>query len=135
MTRELRGGRAFLLRRSGRVERLSGDNNGSELGTKGFRVEALPSAAPEERAELDHSLGGPQRHEADEAAQVLLGLDLVKPCRGDDREERGGALGVVVASAEQPRLSAQRESPFILPMLVSRPWCTTDGIRGSTLRS
>ena len=130
-----RSARRLLLVRRARVERLGGDRDRTELSCERVEVEPLAGAVPEQGCELEHAVRGPVGDEADEAAQVLLGFDAVQPGRRNDREERGGAFGVVIASAKEPRLASQSESPFILPMLVSRPWCTTDGIRGSTLRS
>jgi hypothetical protein len=43
------------------------------------------------------------------AAQVLPHVEAMQTSRSDDREERSGALGVVVATTEQPRLAPGRD--------------------------
>jgi hypothetical protein len=48
-----------------------------------------------------------------------------------DRE----APRAIVGACEQEVLATDRESPFILPMLASLPWCTTDGTRSPARRS
>jgi hypothetical protein len=53
------------------------------------------------------------------------GVEAVKAGRGDDAEQVAGGLGVIVASDEERRLSADREPLFILPMLANAPSCTT----------
>ena len=92
----------LLYTRSARIERLSRDVEQAKLGEELSLVQTRACAIPEERAELEHSIRWPQRHEANQAAQILLWLQPVQTCRGDDRVQRGCALGVIVAAAEQP---------------------------------
>jgi hypothetical protein len=115
----------LLYTRSARVERLSRDVEQAKLGEELSLVQTRACAIPEERAELEHSISWPQRHEADQAAQILLWLQPVQACRGNDRVQRSCALGVIVAAAEQPRLATSatvfraRSAPLLVN--TSRP--------------
>jgi hypothetical protein len=65
-------------------------------------------AQPVTRAELEVSSPGPVGHHADDVGQIRFGVEPVQLAAGDEREEVGGRLGVVVAAAEQPVLSSGR---------------------------
>ena len=51
----------------------------------------------------------PVRHDADDLRQIQLRVDLVQFARGDEREEIGGGLRVVVRSAKEPCLSSHSD--------------------------
>jgi hypothetical protein len=51
------------------------------------------------------ALARPIRHDVYDPSQVKLRIDLVQFARGEEREEIGAGLRVVVRSAEKPRLS------------------------------
>jgi hypothetical protein len=68
------------------------------------------------------------REHAKEISQKGLGVEPVHLARGHEREEVPGALGVVVASDEEPRLAADGKSRFILPVSRSERGSTTRGI-------
>jgi hypothetical protein len=101
----------LLYTRSARVERLSRDVEQAKLSEELSLVQTRACAIPEERAELEHSISRPQRHEANQAAQILPWLQPVQACRCDDRVQGGCALGVIIAAAEQPRLTIMESSP------------------------
>ncbi len=69
--------RRLLFGRRPGVERLSRDGDGAEVLGERVGVESRASAGPEKWRELEHSLGGPQRYQADETAQVQPFADVV----------------------------------------------------------
>jgi len=49
---------------------------------------------------------GTMREDAEQVAQVRLGVEAVEPTGRDEREQVCGALAVVVAADEEPRLAS-----------------------------
>ena len=66
--------------------------------------------------ELEVPVAGPVRHDAEDVGEVVLGVEPVQKARGDEREQVGSSLGVVVGAEKQPGLSPDRKSRFILPV-------------------
>ena len=93
--------RGRLLRR-GRRRDVEGTQLALELGG----VEASAGGEPVARGELEVAVAGPVRQDAEQVAEVGLGIEAVETSGGDQREQVAGGLGVVVAADEQPRLSA-----------------------------
>src|SRR5262249_8315392 len=93
--------------RGARIERRDRDIDRAELGLELLGGKACAGPRPEERGKFEHAVLGPERHESDEAAQVLLRVEAVEPGGGEQRVERGGAPGVVIAAAEEPGLPAE----------------------------
>jgi hypothetical protein len=113
----------LLLRgRNARVERLERELDRPEVLGEELFVEAASRSPPEHRREFEHTVLGPQRHQANQASQVVLGIEAVQARGSDERIEGGGALGVVVAAAEQPCFSAERDGlDGALGAVVGRP--------------
>ncbi len=74
-------------------------------------------------------------HAEEHVGEVGDGVDAVHLAGADERVEAGQVLAGVIRAHEEEVLSAEDESPFILPMSASARWCTTDGTRSSTPRS
>jgi hypothetical protein len=70
----------------------------AEFGGELLGVKPGACSLPEQRAQLEHSLLGPERHESDEATQVLLRVEPVQAGRSDQGVESGSAHGVGVAA-------------------------------------
>ncbi len=49
---------------------------------------------------------GSVRQDVDDLGEVALGIDAVKSARGDERENVGGGLGVIVKATEEPGFSS-----------------------------
>jgi len=101
-------GRRLLLGRRRGVERLRGNGEGAEFDRELRSVEAIACSRPEERCEFEQAILGSHGHQPNEASQVLLGVEPVQTRGGDDGEQRGSALGVVIAAAEKPCLASRR---------------------------
>ena len=82
------------------------DEQVSDFGFKLSRVETGASGEPVFGSQLQVTVAGPVRQDADEVSKVSFGLQAVKPGGGDEGEEVAGAGGVVITSDEKPRLSA-----------------------------
>src|SRR5690606_11278386 len=63
-------------------------------------------AVPLARAELEEALARPVRQDADQVAEVRLGVEAMEPSGCFEREEMTEALGVRVAAGEEARRSA-----------------------------
>lgn len=124
-----RSARSRLLRRGRR------DGERTQLSLELGGVEAGPGCQPVAGAQLEEALARPVGQDAEEVAEVGLGIEVVKAGRGDQRHQVAGGLRVVVAADEEPRLATDRESPFILPMLANAPPSTTGGTLRSAQRS
>jgi hypothetical protein len=103
----IRSARGRLLRRRGADRR---QRELAELGDELGRDEVLSSPGPVARRELEVALAGPVGQDAEEVAQVGLGVELVEACGRDQREQVAGGLGVVVAADEEPGLPAMPSS-------------------------
>src|SRR5258706_4069090 len=95
-----RSSRQLLL--FGRRGERSGDRERTDLEGELARVEAGAGGGPVAGAELEVALARPVGEDAEEVAQVGLGVERVQARRGDEREEMGGALRMVVAADEEP---------------------------------
>lgn len=91
------GARGLFLFRGGRR-----DGERAEVGGELFGVEASAGAGPALRGELEVAVFGPMRQDAQDVAQVELGVELVQSGGGDEGEEVACGLGVVVGSNEEP---------------------------------
>ena len=97
----------FLLRRSGH---LVGDGEGSELVGELPRVESSAGCGPEPGGELEVPVLGPGGQDADELAEVQVGIELVELRRVDEAHDVVAGLGVAVAAAEEPVLTPDRDA-------------------------
>ena len=84
--------RALLLRRTGRHRDVA--EGAGQLG----RVEAAPSLRPVLGRKLEVAVPGPLGHHVDDVAEVSLGVEAVELAEGDQGEDVGRSLGVVVAA-------------------------------------
>src|SRR5690606_32621629 len=102
-TTVLWGNRGILLRRSARLERQSGHGDRTKLTSEGCRVQALARAVPEERRELEHSLGGPEGTSPAYTGAVEAHADEVADgtldSAGADVEILAAELGIAHAAA------------------------------------
>jgi hypothetical protein len=100
--------RRLLLRRRG--DRL-GYRQGADLGGELPGVEASTGGGPVLGSELEVAVLGPVGQDAEDVAEVLLGVEPVQARRGDERKEIAGAGSVIVTADEQPRLATHRDLP------------------------
>jgi hypothetical protein len=70
-------------------------------------------------------------HAQQDVGEVVDRVHLVRLARRDERVESGQVLAGVVVPDEEEVLAPESESPFILPISVKSPWCTTAGTRSS----
>src|SRR5438045_3677166 len=77
----------------------------AERSVELVRVELGARRVPELRGELEVAVLRPVGQEPKELVEVLMGIDSVQATRSDDREDRGGALGMGVAAVEHPIFS------------------------------
>ena len=103
MTREARSARSRLLGR--RVERRR-DVEVAEVGVELAGIEASAGGQPVLGGELEEAAARPVGQDAEDVAQVDLGIETVQAGGGDESEEVARGLTVVVAADEEPRLSA-----------------------------
>src|SRR5690242_11931768 len=89
--------RRLLFRRERRR-----DGEVAELGVDLLRVEPAERARPVLRGELEIPLARPVRQDADDVAEVRLGVEPVQLARGDQGEEVRGGGRVDVGPEEQP---------------------------------
>lgn len=75
----------LLFGRSVQGERVGGDVDVAELGAELTLVQPRTRTFSEERRKLEHAISSPQRHEPNEAAKVILGVEPVQSRRRDDR--------------------------------------------------
>jgi hypothetical protein len=98
----------------------------NSMGSSRARV-----AAQDLGGELEVAVAGPVAEDAEQVAQVRLGVEPVQLARGDEREEVGGGLGVVVAADEEPGFAGTTtlscSSSDMRTQSTSRRWCTTSG--------
>jgi len=92
------------------------DGERAELGRQLGGVEAGSGLHPVLRCELDVAVLRPVGQDAEEVAQVGLGVEAVQTGRGHEGEDVARCLTVIVAAHEEPALASDGESPFILPM-------------------
>src|SRR5271154_5643630 len=98
--RSIRRGLLFRRRHGERAD-LGGELDGTETRA---------SASPVLRRQLEIPFARPVGQDAEEVAQVRLGIEAVQACRGDEREEVPGALAVRVAADEEPAASSDGNS-------------------------
>jgi hypothetical protein len=96
----------FLFRR--RADRGK-DGERAEVGCELDGGEAVVGARPELGCEIEETVTGPVRQDAQQVAQVDVGVEGMEPSGGDEREEVTGGLGVVVGADEQPCVSADSD--------------------------
>ena len=77
------------------------------LGTRRARV----ADGPVPGGELEVPALGPMREDAEQVAQIDLGIEPMQARRGDEREDVTRCRGVVVASYRHPGLSSDSNSP------------------------
>lgn len=80
----------------------------ADLGFEFGRVESTAGGSPVTGSQLEEALAGPGREDADEVAEVGLGIKSMEASRGDEAEQIAGGLGVVIAADEEPRLPSDR---------------------------
>src|SRR5262245_27345851 len=99
--------RSSALRRRlfGRPDRQLAKGGGELVG-----VEPRASGCPVPGSELEVAVAGPVGEHAEQVAQVCLGVEPVQLAGGDEREQVGGGLGVIVAGNEQPGFSADGDA-------------------------
>ena len=68
-------------------------------------VKAPTGLGPVSGRELEVPLAGPVRHHPNDLGEVALGVEPVELAGGDQREDVGRGLCVVVAAEEEPRLA------------------------------
>ena len=103
------GLRGWFLFRRGVDRGRNGER--AEVGGELDGVEPVAGARPELGRELEEAVTGPMRQDAQQVAQVGLGVEDVEPGGGDEREEVTGGLGVVVGADEHPSVSANGDGP------------------------
>src|SRR5579862_7808434 len=96
--------RRRLLFGRGVEDRREGER--AKLEREFARVEAGASGGPVFRGELEVTVLGPMGENAEQVAQVRLGVEAVQAAGRDEREQVGGALAVVVAADEEPGFSS-----------------------------
>src|SRR5665213_3100533 len=74
-------------------------------------VLVLEGLLPVERCELQDSADRPARQEAEEVAEIGVGLDVVELAARQQRDEGGVDLGGVVGADEEPILSSDGFAP------------------------
>jgi hypothetical protein len=77
---------------------------------KGANVVAIAGGLPLDGGELERSVFGPSREQAEEVAQVRPRLDVAEPCACQERSERGVDGAGVVVTDEEPILTTNRDS-------------------------
>jgi hypothetical protein len=65
----------------------------------------------EDALALEVAVLGPVHEHPEQVPEVQLGIEVVELARGDEREEVGRRLGVIVAADEEPRLAADSDAP------------------------
>src|SRR5271154_819525 len=83
---------------------------GADLGGELNGTETRASASPVLGRQLEIPFAGPVGQDAEEVAQVRLGVEAVQACRGDEREEVPGALAMRVAADKEPAASPDGNS-------------------------
>ncbi len=63
-----------------------------------FGVQPAPGLSPESRRELQIAVTGPVGHDPNDVREVALGIEAVQLTGGDEGEDVGGSLGVVVST-------------------------------------
>ena len=99
--------RLLLCRRRDRF----GDGERAELGAQLSGVEEGSGSEPVLRGELDVAVLGPVGQDAEDVAEVLLGVEPVQVGGGDEGQQAGGAGRVVIAADEEPGFSIMQSSP------------------------
>src|SRR4051794_11783801 len=99
------GRRARQLLLFGRRGERGRDGERAELGGKLDGVEASAGGGPVLGSELEITLARPVPENAEQVAQVELGIEPVQSRGGDEREQVAGGLGVVVAADKEPGAS------------------------------
>ena len=66
---------------------------------------------PGERCKLDHAVLGPERHDTNEASQVVLDVEPVKARRGEDKKSAAGSCG----GSGPTRAHRARRKPEVKP--------------------
>ena len=89
---------------------LRRDREGAKLCFELGGVETLPGRSPVFRSELEVPVLGPVRQDAEDVAEVLLGVEVMKLGGGDHGEEVRGGLGVIVGADEEPVLAPDRDA-------------------------
>jgi hypothetical protein len=83
------------------------DAEGAEVASKLDGIETSASGGPILGSKLEIAVARPVRQNAEHVAQVELGIELVQPSGGDQREEITGCLGVVVGADKEPGVKSQ----------------------------
>lgn len=108
LARVLRGHLFGRARRSA-APKLQGDGGGhieaAELGRELILFEGGASRSPVLGGEFEESRSRPVRQDADDVAQVALGVEVVEPGGRDERQDVPRALGVGIAAREERRVA------------------------------
>src|SRR5690606_17527697 len=78
------------------------DGEATDLDRELGGVEARACGRPVLRGELEVAIPRPVSEDAEEVAEVCLGLEGVQAARRDEREQVPGSGAVVVAAHEEP---------------------------------
>ena len=73
--------------------------------------ESRAGPTPESRGELEQSCSGPLGQDAEQIPQIGLGVELVEAAGGDERNQNGGSLSVLVGADEKPIVATDGDAP------------------------
>ena len=86
------------------------DNEWAQLALELGGVETGAGREPVARGELEVAIAWPMGQDADEVAEVGVGVEAMEASGGDQRQQVAGRLGVIVAAREQPRFAAHGDA-------------------------